>query len=37
MRKKAPRKIDSKVFRNTANRTKSININYHIMKGGIRL
>lgn len=37
MRKKAPKRADHRIFRNTANKTKAINLNYHIMKGGIRL
>lgn len=36
-RKPTKRKVDKKVFRNTANRTKTINITPCVMRGGIRL
>lgn len=31
------KKVDQKIFRNTATRTKKININPSIKRGGIRL
>lgn len=39
MSKRAPVKVskDKKVFRNTANKTKSINLGKTIMRGGTRL
>lgn len=37
MRKPMKRKTDKKVFRNTAARSKKININPTIYRGGIRL
>lgn len=37
MRKKRNRKVDNKVFRRTAARSKKININPTIFRGGIRL
>lgn len=37
MRKEMPSHIDQKVFRNTAVRSKRININPTIFRGGIRL
>lgn len=37
MRKKMPRLKDNKVFRRTAAKSKKININPTIFRGGIRL
>lgn len=37
MRKKAPPKKDKKIFRRTAAKSKKININPKIFRGGIRL
>ena len=37
MRKKMPRRKDNKVFRRTATKSKKININPTIFRGGIRL
>lgn len=37
MRKKQPKKKDNKVFRRTAAKSKRININPTIFRGGIRL
>lgn len=37
MRKKMRKKLDRKIFRNTAARSKKININPTIYRGGIRL
>jgi hypothetical protein len=37
MRKKMPKKMDNKVFRRTAAKSKKININPTIFRGGIRL
>ncbi len=37
MRKKQPKKKDNKVFRCTAAKSKKININPTIFRGGIRL
>jgi hypothetical protein len=37
MRKKMPKKKDNKVFRRTAAKSKKININPTIFRGGIRL
>lgn len=37
MRKKMKKGLDKKVFRNTAARSKKININPTIFRGGIRL
>ena len=37
MRKKEPRRKDAKEFRRTAVRSKKINVNPIIMRGGIRL
>ncbi len=37
MRKKMPKKKDNKVFRRTASKSKKININPTIFRGGIRL
>lgn len=37
MRKKMPRGKDKKVFRRTAAKSKKININPTIFRGGIRL
>lgn len=36
-RKKTKKKIDKKIFRNTAIKSKKININPKNMRGGIRL
>lgn len=36
-RKKMPRKKDKKIFRNTADKSKKMNIKPVIMRGGIRL
>lgn len=37
MRKRMSRRTDKKVFRNTATKSKKININPTIYRGGIRL
>lgn len=37
MRKPMPRRKDKKVFRNTAVKSKKINVNPTIYRGGIRL
>lgn len=37
MRMKAPRRIDSKIFRRGAKGTRSINVKPTIMRGGTRL
>lgn len=37
MRKRMKMKKDKKIFRNTADKTKKININPRPMRGGIRL
>lgn len=37
MRKKMVKRVDSKVFKRTAAKSKKININPKIMRGGIRL
>ncbi len=37
MRKKMPRRKDNKIFRRTAAKSKKININPKIFRGGIRL
>ncbi len=37
MRKKQPKNKDNKVFRRTAAKSKKININPTIFRGGIRL
>lgn len=37
MRKKMKPKLDNKIFRRTAARSKKININPKIFRGGIRL
>lgn len=37
MRKKMPVRKDKKIFRNTADKSKKINIKPKIMRGGIRL
>ncbi len=37
MRKKVPKRKDNKVFRRTAAKSKKININPTIFRGGIRL
>lgn len=37
MRKREPHRKDAKNFRRTAVRTKKINVNPTIMRGGIRL
>lgn len=37
MRKKMPKQKDNKVFRRTAAKSKKININPTIFRGGIRL
>lgn len=37
MRKKTRPKIDKKIFRRTASKSKKININPTIFRGGIRL
>ncbi len=37
MRKKQPKKKDNEVFRRTAAKSKKININPTIFRGGIRL
>lgn len=37
MRKKMRKKKDKRVFANTANKTKKINIAPKVMRGGIRL
>lgn len=37
MRKKTNRKLDNKIFRRTAARSKKINIEPKIFRGGIRL
>lgn len=36
-RKKLKKKIDKKIFRNTAERTKAINLSPSVSRGGIRL
>ena len=36
-KKMTNKKVDKKVFRNTAIRTREVNINPNIMRGGIRL
>lgn len=36
-REKAPKVKDQKIFRNTATKTKKINVDPKIMRGGIRL
>lgn len=37
MRKEMPSGVDQKIFRNTAVRSKKINVNPTIFRGGIRL
>lgn len=37
MRRKLKRKVDKKIFRHTAERTKSINLASGVSRGGIRL
>uniref|UniRef100_A0AAU8AVT7 Uncharacterized protein n=1 Tax=Dulem virus 136 TaxID=3145613 RepID=A0AAU8AVT7_9VIRU len=37
MRKRTSRRVDKKVFRRTAAKSKKININPTIFRGGIRL
>lgn len=37
MTKKTNKNIDKKIFKNTANKTKKINLNPTVMRGGIRL
>lgn len=37
MRKRVPKKKDNKIFRRTAAKSKKININPIIFRGGIRL
>ncbi len=37
MRKKQPKKKDNKLFRRTASKSKKININPTIFRGGVRL
>lgn len=37
MRKRMPKRRDRKVFKTTANKTKTINIKPVVMRGGIRL
>lgn len=37
MRKRVPKKKDNKIFRRTAAKSKKININPTIFRGGIRL
>lgn len=37
MRKKMPKGKDNKIFRRTASKSKKININPRIFRGGIRL
>lgn len=37
MRQKMKKSIDRKIFKRTATKTKKININPTIMRGGIRL
>lgn len=37
MRSKVKRSIDKKVFKNTANKIKTINLGKSIKRGGIRL
>lgn len=37
MRRKANPKFDRRHFTQTANKTKAINLNYRVMRGGIRL
>lgn len=37
MRKKVNRKVDKKIFRKTATRTKAINTGTVVYRGGIRL
>lgn len=37
MRKKEPRRKDAKEFRRTAARSKKINVNPTIMRGGLRM
>lgn len=37
MRKKVPKRKDNKIFRRTAAKSKKININPTIFRGGIRL
>lgn len=37
MRKRTKKKVDSRIFRETADRTKRLNINPVVMRGGIRL
>lgn len=37
MRKRTRKKVDQKVFRRTAAKSKKININPSIFRGGIRL
>lgn len=37
MRKRVPKKKDNKIFRRTAAKSKKININPAIFRGGIRL
>lgn len=36
-RKKMPRRKDSRVFRRTAAKSKKVNVNPTVMRGGIRL
>lgn len=36
MRRKAPKRIDKKIFRNTANKTKAVNLGKIHYRGGIR-
>ena len=36
-RKKAPMRSDHRIFTSTANKTKAINLDYKVMRGGIRL
>lgn len=37
MRKRVPHRTDMRIFRNTAAKSKKINVNPKIFRGGIRL
>lgn len=37
MRRNVRRSVDKRIFRHTSSRTKAINVNPKVMRGGIRL